>query len=279
MAGAGALGVEVVHRVEQAVSDAVTSAVFGRSPLLARAVVNTVSGDVPGIIGPGGEPSAWVVETVRRRQAPTVAFLDAIATATLDRGSTPWVPTLGPPVPAGGQQGGEKTAVDSETLTVPGSDVEPSVVAFAVDVPATLTGRPLEAIQALVGERVVVGLAAAVVAALAAAGTAATDLTAAAEALEDAGWVPGLIVASVSAWAKVATDPNGEPRWSGVPVVFGPTGGDVLMLGAGGWWVAVDPTPEFLTSYEPGIGGREVGAIAGYVAVPGPDAVVVVTPA
>ena len=73
---------------------------------ISRTVANTLSADVPGIIGAQPVPG-WVAAQVELRQADNRALIDALSGPPLSRGSQPWVPTPAPPL-VGRRRAGRK---------------------------------------------------------------------------------------------------------------------------------------------------------------------------
>ncbi|HEY7009041.1 MAG TPA: hypothetical protein VH395_08885 [Jatrophihabitantaceae bacterium] len=252
MLGGPSYVVDVINRARGTID------VAGRARLAARAAANTLSGDVPGLI-PEEEPE-WVADAIRRRTTAMAATLDALRTTRLPPGSVPWVPDL-PGGLTGGVQAGDKTQFVSQTIDVDGGPVPPVTVGFTTNVAWQAMQWRGDVVMLIAGEAAVATELGYVAAQLAAgAGAAAADLPAAIAAVEGAGYMPAFLFASRSAWAKVVeTNPTGALSFAGLPVLFGPTGTSVYVIGAGGVWFA--DSPGFVWSItEPSIGGVEVGA-------------------
>lgn len=246
-----------------------------RSGLLTRAVTNTVTSDVLGALGVSSVPD-WVARAVAIRQAPSEALIDALQVAPLLPGARPWVPTPAPPV-AAGVQTAEKTDLTSRTITVAGDAISPTLIGRACNVSEQTMAWAGDSILLLITEDVVVGVASYLVAALAAAsgGTPSTTLTAGLAAVEDAGWLPDLVVASRSAWGALVTDPATD-TYAGCETVLGvPTANVAYVIARTGVWVQVSPVTQ-LTVAEPNIGGRAVSAMRFLVINVAPGAVAAV---
>jgi len=252
MLGGPSYVVDVIHHQRGTLDGA------GRARLAARAAANTLSSDVPGLLAQV-EPD-WVADAIRRRAAAEAATLDALRTTRLSPGSTPWVPNL-PGGLTGAVQAAEKTEFASQTIQVGGGNVMPVTIGFTTNESWQAAQWAGDTLMLLVGEAALRGEVAYVAAQLAAgAGAPAADLGAAIAAVEAAGYMPAYLLASRSAWASVVeTNPTGALSFAGLPVLFGPTGTSVYVIGAGGVWLADSPAIVWSIT-EPSIGGVEVGA-------------------
>jgi hypothetical protein len=96
-----------------------------------------------------------------------------------------------------------------------------------------------------------------VVANLDASSTAATDIGAGLAAVEDAGWIPDLIVASRTAF--LAAVPGPSPA-AFPEVVFGPTGRSIYVVSRAGIYASFSAEAS-LRVVEPSLAGREVAVL------------------
>jgi hypothetical protein len=258
MLGGPSYVVDVIHHQRGTLDFA------GRARLAARAAANTLSSDVPGLLAQV-EPE-WVTDAIRRRTTVEAATLDALRTTRLSPGSTPWVPNL-PGGLTGAVQAAEKTEFASQTIQVGGGNVMPVTIGFTTNESWQAAQWAGDALMLLVGEAALRGEVAYLAAELEANATAAPDLPAAIEMVEGAGYATGLLLASRSAWASIIAPSGGGKNiqpglgaaFAGLPVLFGPFGSSVYVVGAGAVWLADSPAIVWSIT-EPSIGGVEVGA-------------------
>jgi hypothetical protein len=126
-------------------------------------------------------------------------LLDTLANVVLRPGGRPWLPELAAPPLAGPQTGGEKTALPSAKVLIPGGDQLPELIALHTNLAGQVDGDRRVAVEVLLTEAVLRGLVAEIVSRLtAAAGTPVADIAAGIAAVEAAGWTPTTTVCPTS---------------------------------------------------------------------------------
>jgi hypothetical protein len=265
---------EAFERARKASEREWERAVFGDAPepegvRLTRAVVNSLSDDVPGLTA-----SAGVSETVAAALAATLsdylALIEAMTTAPLQRGSRPFVTDPEPPdVPPTVTQEGEKTELPTMTVSVTGSSEMPELIGATTDIAEAAWLNAGEAIVSRIAAAATIQTARWIVSKLDGASTDATDVGAALAALEAAGWTPDLIVSARSAFATAFPGlvPTSYPS-----VVYGPTGSDLYVVSRAGIVCLLDAEVSLVAS-EPRIGGHEVSVFRSGVFAAGTGAV------
>jgi hypothetical protein len=257
---------ERVTAFEREVARAVTRYAYGaprperdellerRAGHLERAVANTLTGDVAGLMGP--TPAAGGVERLLQRRAVDLAFVQLIATGPLPNGWRPWVAQPGPVPPFPGPIGAEKAEMPSSTLSVPGAESTPAVIGYAADFSTQAYLASPDACRALVADVVAAWSAAYILGELEAASTDAATFEAAAAALIAGGYPADLLVAP--AGTIRATDAR-----TGVDTLPA-TSADTYLVGRSGLVVLVGEVTE-LERDDPGTGDHELSGIRGIV--------------
>lgn len=229
---------------------------------LTRAVANTVSGDVAGLVSTLELPD-WLVDVVARRSAWAEAILARLTTVPLEFGGFPYLPDLPPVTPAPSLPTAEKTEIDSATIKVGGASVPPHVVGRSTNISWPAMSAATDVVLVPLLESVTLGLAKYVLDELSAAATDAADLEAALAALGAAGYVADLVVGSQAALASIGAPITAELRATGVDVLPALYVDGFLVLASSGTVAAVQPRAAART----GLSNPEVvdePAIAGY---------------
>jgi hypothetical protein len=225
------------------------------SGLISRAVANTTTGDVPGILQLQTFP-AHIVEQIDRRSADALALIDAITIPLQIEGGLPWVPQLAPPVPAP-RQTAEKTEVSSRTVAVAGGQAPVYMRSVATDISQqNVSAGADDAILRLLGEDVIAGCVDELLDAFdTAAGAAATDLAGAVAAVEGAGWSADVLIASRSTLLGAGAITESQIVTSGLRVLpSAQAGGRTYIVATGGVWAQVSPETRLVVS-EPSLAG------------------------
>lgn len=209
-----------------------------RSDKLSRAVVSTVSGDVPGLVDTLELPE-WIFEAVARRSAWAEVLLQRLATVPLAFGGYPWLPDLEPVTPAPSLPTAEKTEIDSATIKIGGSSVPPHVVGRATNISWPALANTGDAVLVPLLESVTLGLAAYVLDELSTAASVATDLGAALEALEAAGYLADLVIGTQAALSAIGAPVTAELRATGVDVLPALYVDGFLVVASSGTFAAV----------------------------------------
>ena len=233
-----------------------------RADKLTRAVANTVSGDVSGLVSTLELPD-WLLDVVARRSAWAETILARLTTVPLEFGGFPYLPDLPPVTPAPSLPAEEKTEIDSATIKVGGASVPPHVVGRSTNIswPAMSSANDVVLVPLL--ESVTLGLAKYVLDSLEAAATTAADLGAALDALAAAGYVADLVVGSQAALASIGAPITAELRATGVDVLPALYVDGFLVVASSGAVAAIQPRAAART----GLSNPEVvdePAIAGY---------------
>ena len=207
---------------------------------LTRAVANTVSGDVTGLVSSLELPE-WIFSVVARRSAWAEALLERVTTVPLAFGGFPYLPDLPPVTPAPSLPTAEKTEIDSATIEVGGASVPPHVVGRSANISWPVMANANDVVLVPLLESVTLGLAKYVLDELAAAATDATDLGAALEALGAAGYLADLVVGSQAALASIGAPVTAELRATGVDVLPALYVDGFLVLASSGTVAAIQP--------------------------------------
>ena len=203
-----------VEQFERTVSRAAERLAYGgvrpdredRPQVIERALANTITTDVPGLIGVVEGPD--VIEQIVAQRSVDLAFIEALQTGELAIGGKPWVAEPAPPPAFPGPVTGEKVDVPSATVSVDGDFVTPDVIAFATDysMQAILANRA--ACVAYVAGVVTSWTAAHIIATLDAAASTAADADAALDAVIGAGYPPDVVIAPPGRYTT-STSPAG----------------------------------------------------------------------
>ncbi len=264
MARSGGLTEDRLRQVEQferTVARAATRLAYGgvrpdrdEPKVLQRAVANTLSADVPGLVGVTEGPA--VIEQIIAQRSVDLRFLEALQTGTLAASGEPWVAEPAPPPPFPGPLTGEKTDLPSATVLIKGDLATPDVIAFATDY----------AMQAIIPNRAacvayVVGVvtswtAAHILAELDAAAATVADADAARAAVIEAGYPPGMVIAPPGLYTAGSSP-------TGVQIVPAMTTAIYVVSRAGLTCLVGDV--QMLERDVPSSGDHEIGAIRGVV--------------